>query len=153
MAQPQLREITLPGGDPARCAGVEFNLRHSLRGEDEAEGDDDDDGGTPAGGSAGGTPAATSPVVQLVIARIDTVAPTLVAVRRTLAGFWGGSSLSMAAIVWLVVQRRLRPLELLKSQIRSLHGGAAGQRPSISRIRRLEFCRRLASILEMFNSI
>lgn len=114
LAHPEVREITLPNGRPARCAGVEFDVQRGLR---------DEEGST-------STPAATSAtaIVQVVIAKLDTVGPTLAAVRRPLVGLWAGCTLFGGALIWLVVQRSLRPLAQLKAQIGSLKEEASGQR-------------------------
>jgi signal transduction histidine kinase len=120
-AHPELREAVLPGSRPARCAGIEFDARRGLRHEE---------GGEEKGSEilAGDAAAPATSIVQVVIAKLDTVAPTLAAIRRPLIGLWAGCTIVGGAIIWLVVRRNLRPLDQLQAQIGNLKEGASGQR-------------------------
>jgi signal transduction histidine kinase len=125
VTQPELRDVTLPGGDPGRAAGVEFNARRGVRDEEDV---------TEA--SAGPAPVADpldSGLVQLVIAMADTVTPTLAAIRRPLFGLWCGCTVLGALTIGLVVRRGLRPLDELKMQIEALKTGVSGQRIALAR--------------------
>lgn len=123
-AHPELRDVMLPGGTPARCAGIEFDVRRGLRNEDAGE-----ESSNAAAGVAATPPGAT--IIQLVIAKKDPVAPTLAAIRRPLIGLWAGCTVFGGVIIWMVVRRSLRPLDQLKAQIRSLEEGASGQRVAL----------------------
>jgi two-component system heavy metal sensor histidine kinase CusS len=115
-AHPKLREVVLTGGKLARCAGIEFDARRGLRNEDDAD-------------ERRATAAPENPVmVQLVIARLDTIAPMLEAVRRPLIGLWAACTAVGGAIIWLVVRGSLRPLVQLRTQIGRLEESASGQR-------------------------
>lgn len=117
---PELRAIVLPDGRSARGAGIEFDLRQGLRNEESAERAE-----TAGGGAA--TPAGAI-IVQIVIAKLDTVAPTLAAIRRPLIGLWLGCTVLGGGIIWWVVRQGLQPLDQLKAQIGSLEEAACGQR-------------------------
>jgi hypothetical protein len=68
---PELRNVVLPGNRAARCAGIEFDVRRGLRNEDDA----DEKSSSGIAGRAATASAGT--IVQLVIAKVDTVGPTL----------------------------------------------------------------------------
>jgi len=119
---PELRDVVLPGDRPARCAGIEFDVHRGLRNESGSEEERSEAGA----GDAPATPATA--MVQVVIAKLDTVAPTLAAIRRPLFGLWAGCTVFGGVIIWLVVRRSLRPLDQLKVQIGSLEESASGQR-------------------------
>jgi signal transduction histidine kinase len=121
-AHPALREVTLPDGRAARCVGIEFDVDQGLRDDDDAEESRTDT----TADSAAAPPGATT--VQLVIAELDTVAPTLAAIRRPLIGLWTGCTILGGIIIWLVVGQSLQPLYQLKAQIGSLKEDTAGQR-------------------------
>jgi two-component system heavy metal sensor histidine kinase CusS len=123
-AQPELRDVVLPGGRVARCAGIEFEAGRGLR-------DEESDGERPNAALAKAATPPRSMVVQLVIAKVDTVAPTLAAIRRPLIGLWSGCTMFGGLIIWMVVRRSLRPLDQLKAQIGNLKEGATGQRVAI----------------------
>jgi len=119
---PELRNVVLPGGRPARCVGIEFEVERGLRNEDDA-------GETRSSAPAGDAAAQASPtIVQVVIAKVDTVAPTLAAIRRPLIGLWAGCTAFGGVIIWMVVRQSLQPLDQLKAQIGRLQEAASGQR-------------------------
>lgn len=120
-ADPELRDVMLPGGRPARCVGIEFEAHRGLRDEERLE----------SVASDVATPP-TATIVQVVIAKLDTVAPTLAALRRPLIGLWAGCTVFSGVIIWLVVRRSLQPLDQLQAQIGSLQQGASGQRIALS---------------------
>ncbi len=122
--QPEVRSVVLPGGQPARCAGIEFDVRRGLRNEDDADEKNSGDSAAPAAVTEQPGPK----IVQLVIAKVDTVAPTLAAIRRPLIGLWAGGTFFGGLIIWIVVRRSLQPLDQLKVQIGRLEEGAPGQR-------------------------
>jgi signal transduction histidine kinase len=124
---PEVRAVTLPDGRPARCAGIEFEVRQGLRGEDDA----DEASSVPSTSTTGQGP--TEAVVQLVIAKVDTVAPTLAAIQRPLFALWAGCTGFGAVVIWMVVRRGLRPLDQLRAQIGNLEEGATGQRIHLPR--------------------
>ena len=126
-ARPELRDVMLPGGRRARCAGIEFDLRQGLRDERE---DEDADGRDAAPSASAATPVST--MVQVVIAKVDTVAPTLAAIRRPLLALWPACAILGGVIIWLIVRQSLRPLNQLKVQIGSLEESASGQRIALS---------------------
>jgi signal transduction histidine kinase len=123
-ASPEVREVMLPGDLPGHCAGIEFDARRGLRNDDEE--DEEEPGSSPVPADEATPPSAT--IVQLVIAKVDTVGPTLEAIRRPLIRLWAGCTVLGGALIWVVVRRSLRPLDQLKFQIRSLEEGASGQR-------------------------
>jgi signal transduction histidine kinase len=115
-AHPELRDIKLPGDRAARCAGIDLCARACTR--------------------VAPRRALRRAVMRqhparrsfCVIAKLDTVASTLAAIRRPLIGLWAGCTVLGGVIIWLVVRRSLRPLDQLKAQIGSLEEGASGQR-------------------------
>jgi signal transduction histidine kinase len=121
-AHPELRHLVLAGKRPARCAGIEFDVRQGLRSED---GDDR----LATAGIAVAPPGET--IVQVVIARLDTVAPTLAAIRWPLIVLWAGCTILGGVFIWLVVRRSLRPLDQLQAQIARLKEGVSGQRVAL----------------------
>lgn len=120
-AYPEVRAITLLDGRAARCAGVEFDVRQGLRHDVGAA----QESLPTAAGHAASPDAA---MVQLVIAKLDTVAPALTAIRWPLLGLWAGCTVLGALMIWLIVRQSLRPLDQLKAQLGSLEEGASGQR-------------------------
>ncbi len=127
LAKPELRDIILPGNRSGRCVGIEFEAHRGLPGVI----DDDDEPGI---ARAGDEAKPQGPlVVQLVIAKADTVAPTLAAIQRSLIGLWAGCTALGGLIIWWIVRRGLRPLEQLKAQIGGLEEGVAGQRIVLAR--------------------
>jgi signal transduction histidine kinase len=126
-AQPELREVMLPGGQSGRSVGINFDLDQPLRDEESAEKATE----SKAGNSAQASPAAAT-TGQLVLARVDNVAPILQALRWPLLATWVSCMLMGAALIWMVVLRGLRPLEVLKTQIGALKEAATGQRILVS---------------------
>jgi two-component system heavy metal sensor histidine kinase CusS len=125
-AHPELRDAELPGRRLVRCAGIEFDVRRGLRNEDDA---DEKSSNATAGEAA---PSPGTAIVQLVIAKVDTVAPTLAALRRPLIGLWVGCTVFGGVLIWMVVRRSLRPLDQLTAQIGNLEEGACGQRIALA---------------------
>jgi two-component system heavy metal sensor histidine kinase CusS len=121
-AAPELRDVSLPGNRAGRSVGIEFHARF--------EAGPDDDGlderwrtgtGDPAGRPKGA-------LLQLVVANVDSVAPTLATLRRTFLGLCVGCALFSGLLIWLVVHQSLRPLSELKAQIARLDEAVSGQR-------------------------
>lgn len=123
-AHPELRSATLRGNRSARCVGIEFDVGQGLRNDDDAD---------ERGSTVVAERAAAPTIIQLVIAKVDIVAPTLAAIRLPLIGLWTGCTILGGAIIWAVVQQSLRPLYQLKAQIGSLREGATGQRLRLPR--------------------
>jgi signal transduction histidine kinase len=122
-ANPEVREVKLPGDRRVRCAGIAFDARKGLRGEDDA----DDRPNAVADAEKTTDPL----IVQLVVAKVDTVMPTIAAIRQALLGLWTGCTAVGGFMIWLLVRRGLRPLDELKTQIGSLEEGVAGQRVAL----------------------
>jgi signal transduction histidine kinase len=119
-AHPELRNVMLPGDRPARCAGIEFDVGQGLRNDDAREEEPE----TTTSDAA----ARDAVIIQVVIAKLDTVVPMLSAIRQPLIGLWVGCTVLGGVIIWLVVRQGLRSLDQLKAQIGSLEECASGQR-------------------------
>jgi two-component system heavy metal sensor histidine kinase CusS len=72
--------------------------------------------------------------IKLWLARVDTVEPTMAAMRRFLIALWCVCVVLVGLIIWRVVRSSLRPLDQLKDRIESLDEQASGQRISVPRL-------------------
>jgi len=114
--RPVVAELPLPDGSAARRVGIEFHARIDLEGEN----------GEPIEVKEKG------PAIQMVLARKDTVQPTLGAIRGMFAGIWAGGTLLSALVTWWLVRKNLRPLDELREQI-GRKGVMSGQKVSLDR--------------------
>ncbi len=62
--------------------------------------------------------------MDIALARIDTVSPSLSKLRKLFLALWLAVSALTAAIVWIMVRRNLRPLDSLRRQIGELTSSA-----------------------------
>ena len=120
--QPEFREVKLPGGKQGRGVGIEFNARVELKKKQKA-----------ARKARGETDELIGPPFQLVLAKVDTVAPILAGIKRLLFGLWAGCTVLSGMLIWYVVRQSLRPLDQLKSRIGELRDTVAGQRIALQR--------------------
>jgi signal transduction histidine kinase len=121
----------LPGGKPGRAAGLVFSARDRAETSAPTNGRGEGDG-TPspeeAAEAARGVPEV---VLQMVVARVDSVAGILARVGRLLSVLWAACSVLAALVTWMVVSRALRPMGVLGCQIRQLQDTVAGQRVDV----------------------
>src|SRR5262245_15733145 len=120
--KPEFREVMLPGGKHGRSVGIEFNARVELTKKQKA-----------ARIASGETSEPIGPLFQLVLAKVDGVAPILATIQRWLFGLWAGCSVSSGILIWCVVYQSLRPLDQLKSRIEELRDSLSGQRIALDR--------------------
>lgn len=126
-AQPELRQVILPGGLAGRGAGIQFDVRRGLRNDRPADARLREEAREEAAS------AADARIVTLVIAKADTVASSLAAIRRALVGVWAGCTILSGLIIWLVVRRALQPLAQLQARLGSLQEATPGQRVVLAR--------------------
>ena len=119
--KPEFREVALPGGKQGRGVGIEFNARVELKKKQKAR------------VARGEADQQIGPLFQLVLAKVDTVAPILTGIKRLLFGLWAGCSVLSGMLIWYVVRQSLRPLDQLKSRIGELRDSVAGQRIALQR--------------------
>ncbi len=122
MDAPEVRELALPDGKRGRGVGIEFHARVDLTKPEKAERI-----------ARGETLEPKGPLIQLVFAKVDTVAPTLAGIKGLLFGLWAGCVLLGGIVIWYVVRRSLRPLDQLTTQIGALRDTVSGQRIALRR--------------------
>jgi len=118
----ELQDIMLDREHHARCARIERDVRQSVRDE---EGEVANSSVTTTTASAGAPPGLP---IELIIIRVDTVAPALTALGWALFSLWVGCSVLGASVAWFVVSKELEPLNALGRQIARLREGTSGQR-------------------------
>jgi two-component system heavy metal sensor histidine kinase CusS len=116
-----MSRVELPGKRRGRRAGLEFHARLDLEGETVPA-----DAVIPA-------PAGKGPVIQLAVARLDSVAETLLVIKRLFIALWIGAAVAGGVLIWIVVRRSLRPLGELQASIGALHEPASPQRIVLGR--------------------
>ena len=122
MEAPEVREVALPHGKQGRAVGIEFHARVDLTKLEKAE-----------RMARGETLEPKGPLIQVVFAKVDTVAPTLAGIKRLLLGLWAGCALLGGICIWFVVRRSLLPLDQLRTQIGALRDTVSGQRIALHR--------------------
>jgi signal transduction histidine kinase len=115
--QAVFRDVLLPGGKKGRAVGLEFNARVDLTKRQKAE-----------RLAQGETTEPKGPVFQLVLAKVDTVAPMLAGLQRLFILLWAGCSVGSGIFIYWFVRQRLRPLDQLKCQLGGLRDTVSGQR-------------------------
>jgi len=116
-SEPVFRAISLPGGASGRAVAIDMQPEVNLSKAEKA-----------ARLARGETRSPEGSHLQLVVARVDPVAPTVAAIRRLLVAVWVGCSLWSGAVIIYVVRRSLRSLDELKGRIGDLRDTISGQR-------------------------
>lgn len=120
------KDAALPGYREGRSLVTTFNARVDIP-------DDDDEGpdGRDASLRSNASPTEVGAELRLIVASVDTVATTMLAMRRFMIGLWCLCIALTWLIVWIVIRRNLRPLGALTSRIQSLDQKSAKQRIDI----------------------
>jgi signal transduction histidine kinase len=126
LAEPEVREISLPDGRRARCAGVRFDVHQGLRSDEDMPGESRSLPGSTDGNSDPG-------MIHLTVAEPDTVRPTLAALRWPFLLLWTGCAVMGGISTLLIVRGGLKPLAELRDQIGQLQKIADGGRIELAR--------------------